>query len=110
VAATVSPGSTPPILRRGRTTHAGNAVCMGTVTVPAPPAEPSGRWAVVPIGPTVRPGLGSDLEKTMDYSPSLRQLGTSPLAGGWISVASESRGMDGPWTDSRAQPGGADPG
>ena len=45
VAATVSPGSAPPILRRGRTTHAGNDVCVGTVTV-----------------------------KTMDYSPSHWQL------------------------------------
>ena len=33
VAATVSPGSAPPILRRGRTTHAGNDVCVGTGTV-----------------------------------------------------------------------------
>ena len=60
VAATVSPGSAPPILRRGRTTHAGNAVCVGTVTV-----------------------------KTMDYSPSptgnLTRNESRPGAAAWSS-------------------------
>jgi hypothetical protein len=57
VAATVSPGSAPPILRRGRTTHAGNDVCVGTVTV-----------------------------KTMDYTPSHGQLDSERVAAGSRSM------------------------
>ena len=40
-----------------------------------PPAEPSGRWAVV----LVQPGLGRNLENTMDYSPRVQVVVFRPL-------------------------------
>ncbi len=86
VAVTVSPGSSPPILRRIASAGAlcarghRDRTCHHDHDNPPPPSQVETRLSmVVPIRPTVRLCPGRDLEKTMDYSPShcskFRQFG-----------------------------------